>query len=124
MLAMAKERSDRIDSPAREIARILEDHVASSVDVTPRDGDPAAARRRSAEVIAHLAGGRREPVEELRLHYLRRLHRASDDFGATEGLRVVETALTLMPRPEDPATEQRRARQRRWRWRRRRRGIR
>jgi hypothetical protein len=29
---------------------------------------------------------------------IRRLHRASDDFAATEGLRVVEAALLSIPR--------------------------
>jgi hypothetical protein len=35
----------------------------------------------------------------MRSRYLHRLHRASDDFEATEGLRVVEAALALVPRP-------------------------
>jgi hypothetical protein len=64
-------------------------------------------------MLVGIVGSRREPLEELRLGYLRRLHRASDDFEATEGLRVVEAALSLIPHPVDPATEQRRTRWRR-----------
>jgi hypothetical protein len=46
--------------------------------------------------------------------FVQRLHRASDDFEATELLRVVETALSLTPEPE--STWQRRERQPRRRW--------
>jgi hypothetical protein len=116
VVATTKERSDRIDLPAREIARILDDDFPSWIDVTPHVDDPAAARRRCAEMLVEIVGGRRDLVEGLRLRYLGRLHRASDDFEATEGLRVVEAALSLIPRPEDPGTERRRKRLSRRRW--------
>jgi hypothetical protein len=56
------------------------------------DDRPARAEALVAEV-----GGRREPLQQLRASYQERLRRASNDFEATEGLRVVERALTLLP---------------------------
>ena len=50
-----------------------------------------------AEALLADARGRREPLERLRASYQQRLRRASDDFEATDGLRVVERALTLLP---------------------------
>jgi hypothetical protein len=61
--------------------------------------DERAAR---AEALVADAGGRPEPLERLRASYQERLRRASDDFEATDGLRVVERALTLLP-PADGA---------------------
>lgn len=121
MLALATERSTRVDPPAREIETVLDDDFALSIDLARHDGDPAAARRRCAEVLVGIVEGRRDLVEELRLRYLRRLHHASDDFEATEALRVVEAALSLIPLPEDPGVLQHRARRSRRRWWRRRR---
>jgi hypothetical protein len=51
-------------------------------------------------MLAAVADGHREPLEQLRYGFIRRLHRVSDDFAASEGLRVVEAALSLVPRPE------------------------
>jgi hypothetical protein len=70
------------------------------IAATPEAPDPASDRRRQAETLVAFAGGRREPIEELRSQYLQRLHRASDDFEATEGLRVVDVALSLSADPE------------------------
>jgi hypothetical protein len=77
----------------------------------------AADRRRRAHVLVALAGGRRERLEDLRAGYLNRLHRASNDFAATDGLRVVEAALALVPRAElpDSARTRRRPTRRWWR---------
>ncbi len=75
----------------------------------PSQDDPAAARRRDAEALLATVEGRRERLESLRLRYLRRLHRASDDFEATEALRVVERAMSMIPYAEDPREERRRA---------------
>jgi hypothetical protein len=47
-----------------------------------------------------VVGGDRDLLERVRSELLQRLHRASDDFGATAGLRVVEPALWLIPWPE------------------------
>jgi hypothetical protein len=117
VVAALKEPSTRVDGPVREIAKVFDDdNFLPLIDVAPHGVDPAASRWRCAQVLVEIAGGRREPVEELRLRYLQRLHRASDDFDATEGLRVVEAALSLIPRPEDPGVERHRTRQLRRRW--------
>lgn len=76
------------------------DELHARIDATPEAPDPAWDRRRRAETLLALAGGRREPIQELRSRYLQRLHRASDDFDATEGLRVVGVALSLSSDPE------------------------
>jgi hypothetical protein len=47
------------------------------------------------------AGTRREALEHERAEFQARLHRRSDDFAATEGLRAVELALRLAPRDGD-----------------------
>jgi hypothetical protein len=85
VVATRTERPSRVEVPAGEIAPVPDDDFLSSIEVSPQGGDPAAARRRRAEVLVAFAGGRRGPLEELRLRYLRRLHRASGDFKATEG---------------------------------------
>lgn len=64
-----------------------------------------AAERRSqqANEIITAAGGRRDLVERMRAELQDRLHRRSDDFEATEQLRVVATALVrLVPRLDAP----------------------
>jgi hypothetical protein len=50
-----------------------------------------------AEELVARAGSDRAQLEEVRSRYLDLLPRASDDFDATEGLRIVERALGLMP---------------------------
>ena len=57
----------------------------------------SAERRLRAEALVAVADGRREPLEQLRFRFIERLRRASDDFAATEGLRVVEAALATGP---------------------------
>jgi hypothetical protein len=78
--------------------------------------DRAAERHRRAEQLAALANGDREPLENLRARYLRHLHRTGSDFDAIEGLRTVEVALSMTPRPEGPWAWQRRERDRPRRW--------
>ncbi|MGH9264758.1 MAG: hypothetical protein ACRD1D_08700 [Acidimicrobiales bacterium] len=73
----------------------LLDHL----ELPPATADSALERRRRAEALAAITGGDREPLETLRAGFLDRLHRASDDFEATDGLRVVELALSMIPRP-------------------------
>ena len=58
----------------------------------------------------------REALEEMRSHYLVRLHRRSDDFAATEGLRSVERALATIPRPDGVWAWHRRELEPRPRW--------
>ena len=76
----------------------------------PSRDDSATARRRDAEALLTTVEGRRDRLESVRLRYLKRLHRASDDFEATEALRVVERAMSMLPDIGDPREERRRAR--------------
>jgi hypothetical protein len=66
----------------------------------------AAKRLDQAQELVALAGCRREPLDRMRVGYQRRLLAASDDFDATDGLRVVELALSLVPRQDGPWTAQ------------------
>ena len=63
---------------------------------TPQDR--SFSRSDQAEALVDLAGGRREPLEQRLAYFQNRLHQASDDYAATEGLRVVEADLRLVPR--------------------------
>jgi hypothetical protein len=82
----------------------------------PSVEDRAAERRRRAQLLAAAADGDRQQLEDLRSDYLRRLHRISDDFEATERLRTVELALSMTPSPEGLWAWQRRARGRKPIW--------
>lgn len=92
------------------------DHAGSSQRATevalPSVEDRAVERRRRAELLTAAAHGDRQQLEDLRAGYLRRLHRTSDDFEAIEGLRTVELALSMTPRPEGLWAWQRRGRDR------------
>jgi hypothetical protein len=59
--------------------------------------DPAAERHRRAQRLAAVVGSDQDLLEHARSTFLRRLHRASGDLGATAGLRVVEAAMWLTP---------------------------
>jgi hypothetical protein len=78
--------------------------------------DRAAQRRARAESLAAAADGDRQQLEDRRSVYLRRLHRTSADFDATEGLRTVELALSMIPHPEGLSAWQRQERDRKRRW--------
>ena len=113
------ERGARHRGGGAEVAPIFDDEVLAwiqthpDVQIPPQD-DPAAERHRKAETLAGMAGGR-APLEALRAVFISRLHRASDDFAATEGLRVVEAALSLLSWPEQAHARDRRRRPR-WRF--------
>ena len=94
--------------------RPLLDPIADPMDI-------AAALQGRALGLVEIAGGRRETLEDVRSRYIARLHRPGTDFAAIEGLRVVESALSMIPRPAGPWAWQQRERQRRVRWWRRRR---
>lgn len=86
------------DLPRRADPPSAHHHTAPTrLETPPRAADPEAERRRQARDLVAAVDGSREALEELRAGFLRRLHRASDDFGATEGLRVTEAALRLVP---------------------------
>lgn len=64
------------------------------VDLAGRVSDPDEAAARLVE----LAGGQRRPLEEARRRFVRRLHRASNDYDATRGLRLTSRALERLGR--------------------------
>jgi hypothetical protein len=122
VVAITQERSSPAEEAALDITVLLGKESFELIQTPPPGDDPAAERRRRAEALAALANGRREPLEQLRYGFIRRLHRASDDFAASEGLRVVEAALSLVPRPGEVWAGEGRQQQpprRRW-WRRKR----
>lgn len=85
------------------------DHrVSAELERPGSPDDPSTSRRQQAETLAARARGDRQPLEELRRGFLRRLNRASDDFDATEGLRTVEMALSMTPRTMTDGHERRR----------------
>jgi hypothetical protein len=73
--------------------------IVTVIEALPADDDPDAERRAQAEALVQASGGDASTLDRLRSCYLERLHRASDDFAATEALRVVERALLAMPPP-------------------------
>jgi hypothetical protein len=100
MMTMLRSRPSAAEESADGTGQRAGDKLHARIDAIPQAPDPARERRRRADTLVALAGGRREPIEELRSRYLQRLHRARDDFDATEGLRVVGVALSLSSDPE------------------------
>jgi hypothetical protein len=78
------------------VVAVLKDDVLAQIEAPTRRDDPEAERRRRAEMLVAALDGDRERLFELQSLFLLRLHRASDDFGATEGLRVVESAIAMI----------------------------
>jgi hypothetical protein len=116
VVATTHAQSSHVENVACDIAELLGEDLFAQIQTPPQGEDPAAERRRRAQALVAVADWRREPLELLRSRFIRRLHRASDDFAATEGLRVVEAALSLIPRPEGLwGTGQQRSRSRWWR---------
>lgn len=118
-LASLHGRPSGVGSSRGGAAWLLDGGVLSALEVPPSGDDPAAARRGQAEALVVALDRSRDLLEELRSWYLRRLHSASDDFGATEGLRVVEAALVMIPRADSHGTRQRHQREGSRGWRRR-----
>lgn len=69
--------------------------VDRAVEPTPTPDE----RARAIDALVAMSGSRREPLERARAEFQRRLARRSDDFDATQGLRMVEGALGLVDRP-------------------------
>lgn len=113
MVATLQDRPSAVEEPIWNDVPVLEDDLLARMDVHAERGDHAVERRRSAERLLAITGGRREPLEELRSRFWERLHRASDDFDATEGLRVTEAALALIPWPDGAGRARERSRTRR-----------
>lgn len=78
----------------------LDRRLLAEIQEVPTSADPAAERRRQADKLVAAVGHARQDLEAVQAGFLRRLHLASNDFRATEGLRVVDLALARMPRPE------------------------
>ena len=74
----------------------LDHDVLTEIESPTSNRNPAAETRRRAERLVAALDGHREHLFELQSLFLLRLHRASDDFGATEGLRVVDRAIAMM----------------------------
>jgi hypothetical protein len=102
-----------------DITQIFDDDLIELIQTPVTDAEihlrsesAKVRRRQHAKKLVTVAAGRR-PLEALRSMFIRRLHRASDDFAATEGLRAVEAALALVPWSEPPTAPGRPKRQRR-----------
>jgi hypothetical protein len=83
-----------------DVEQVFGRDLLMQIEVPLRGGDPDAVRRKLAEQLAAAAGGKREPLEQLRSRFIRRMHQAGEDFPATAGLRVTESALALVPRTD------------------------
>jgi hypothetical protein len=84
------------------VVAVLHDDVLTRIEApTPRDGRAEELQLRSDMLLASLDWDR-ERLFELRSLLMLRLHRASDDFGATEGLRVVERSISRISREDAP----------------------
>jgi hypothetical protein len=83
--------------------------VSRAVEPAPTPDGRAGA----IDELITLAGGCREPLERARDALQRRLWRRSDDFEATQGLRIIEGALGRVARPDEPWASRPRRRGRR-----------
>jgi hypothetical protein len=99
MITALQEPSSVLEEPPCDIAQFPADNLFAQNDSPPQGEGSGAERRRRAEGLVAIAYARREPLEELRARFGARLHRSSDDFEATEGLRVVELAPSQVPWP-------------------------
>ena len=62
-------------------------------------GAGEAERSQAAEELVQLSAGRREDLEAARDHFVARLHKDSADYDATNGLLVVNAALSRVGYP-------------------------
>ena len=81
------------------MADVIGDALLTRIETIP-SGNGTEERRRQVDELVEQSGGRRDPLERLRAAYLARLHEESDDYVATEALRVVAAALARIPPPE------------------------
>jgi hypothetical protein len=68
-----------------------------ALEMPSETASDSCSRKSQAKGLVALADGRRESLEQRRAYFQKRLHQASNDLAATEGLRVVEAALRLIP---------------------------
>ena len=114
MLATVNDRS--VPSAERTNPVAQPDDLLRQIEVTPQVENATGDRHARAKALVAMARSQREPIDELRTRFARRLDRATDDYGAIEGLRVVEAALPLIPRPAGLWVWQQRERQGKRRW--------
>jgi hypothetical protein len=74
----------------------MEEDLLAEIEAPARGPDLDMQLRRRAERLVAALGEDRERLFELRSLFALRLHRSSNDFGATEGLRVVERAIAMV----------------------------
>jgi hypothetical protein len=74
----------------------LNNDVLAQIETPTRYQDPDEERWKRAERLIAAVDGDRERLFELQSLFILRLHQASDDLGATEGLRVVERAIAMI----------------------------
>jgi len=79
----------------------IDDVGVNEVETLNAAQDGSFSRRSQAGALVALDGGQRELLEQRLVEFQNRLHHASNDFAATEGLRVVEAALRLVPRTSE-----------------------
>jgi len=79
----------------------IDDVGVNEVETLNAAQDGSFSRRSQAGALVALDGGQRELLEQRLVEFQNRLHNASNDFAATEGLRVVEAALRLVPRTSE-----------------------
>jgi hypothetical protein len=79
VVATPQARSSLVEDVGRDIAELLGEVFFAEIQTPPQGEDPAAAWRGRAEALVAVADGRRDPIEQLRSRFIRRLHRASDD---------------------------------------------
>jgi hypothetical protein len=74
----------------------LSNDVLAQIEAPTRYQDSDEERWKRAELLIAAVDGDRERLFELESLFILRLHQASDDLGATEGLRVVERAIAMI----------------------------
>jgi hypothetical protein len=92
---------------------VVHDDLLTRIETIPAGAGAADERRRQVDELVEWSRAERAPLERLRARYLARLYEDSDDFRATEALRVVNAALARVPQPEALFAWQGRERRRR-----------
>jgi hypothetical protein len=119
-VSLHRDQPTHLQGLTDSVVEIFGDLLLEEIQSSPRGDDPDATRRALALAVAAASAGSRDVVEELRSCFIRRLHRASDDFAASAGLRVTEAALGMIPRSVEIPDAPSRAPGGHRRWRRRR----
>lgn len=92
---------------------VVHGDLLARIETIPAGDGAADERRRQVDELVEWSHGDRAPLDRLADRYLARLYQDSDDFRATEALRVVNAALARIPQPERLFAWQGRERRRR-----------